>query len=91
MFAQSCPTLCDLLDYISHQTLLSIEFSRQEHWSGLLFPAPGGFPAPGIEPESLASAALVGGFFATVPSGKPQYEFEGDIIQHVKLGEYPYL
>jgi len=26
--------------------------SRQEHWSGLLFPSPGDFPNPGIEPGS---------------------------------------
>ena len=38
-------------------------FSRQEHWSGLLFPPPGDFPDPGIEPVSLKSPALAGGFF----------------------------
>ena len=29
---------------------LSMEFSRQEYWSGLSFPSPGNFPSPGIEP-----------------------------------------
>ena len=29
-----------------------MEFSRQEYWSGLLFPSPGRLPDPGIEPES---------------------------------------
>ena len=29
---------------------LSIEFSRQEYWSGLPFPTPGDLPDPGIEP-----------------------------------------
>ena len=29
-------------------------FSRQEYWSGLPFPSPGGLPDPGIEPRSLA-------------------------------------
>ena len=33
-------------------------FSRQENWSGLLFPSPRGLPDPGIEPKSLASPAL---------------------------------
>ena len=33
---------------------LSMEFSRQEHWSGLLFPSLGDFPDPGIEPRSPA-------------------------------------
>ena len=36
---QSCPTLCDPIDD-SHQALLSLGFSRQEHWSGLPFPSP---------------------------------------------------
>ena len=26
-------------------------FSRQEYWSGLPFPSPGGLPDPGIEPR----------------------------------------
>ena len=37
---QSCPTLCDLMD-CSHQTPLSVEFSRQEYWSRLPCPPPG--------------------------------------------------
>ena len=50
-------------------------FSRQEYWSGLLFPPPGDLPDPGIE---LASPALAGGFFTSEPSGKPdliQFDF----------------
>ena len=35
-----------------------MEFSRQESWSGLPFPAPGYLPNPGIEPVSVASPAL---------------------------------
>ena len=31
------------------------------------FPTPGDLPDPGIEPTSLASPALAGGFFTTVP------------------------
>ena len=30
----------------------SMEFSRQEYWSGLPFPSPGDLPDPGIEPGS---------------------------------------
>ena len=30
----------------------SMGFSRQEYWSGLLFPSPGDLPNPGIEPGS---------------------------------------
>ena len=45
------------------QTPLSMEFSRQENWSGLPFPIPGDFLDPGIEPMSLASPTLASGFF----------------------------
>ena len=31
-----------------------MEFSRQEYWSGLPFPSPGGLPDPGIKPQTLA-------------------------------------
>ena len=34
---------------VAHQVPLSMEFSRQEHWSGLPFPSPGDLPNPGIE------------------------------------------
>ena len=50
---------------------LSMKFSRQEQWPGLPFPIPGDLPDPGIEPVSLASPALAGGFFTTAPPGKP--------------------
>ena len=53
-----------------HQAPLSVEFSRQEYWSRLLFPAPGDCPDWGIEPTSLVSPALAKGFFTTPPSGK---------------------
>ena len=46
-------------------------FSRQEYWSGWPFPPPGDLPDPGIEPTSHVSPALAGGFFTTVPPGKP--------------------
>ena len=46
--AQSCLTLWT----IAHQAPLSMGFSRQEYWSGLLFPPPGDPPKPGIEPRS---------------------------------------
>ena len=32
-------------------------FFRQEYWSGLPFPSPGGLPDPGIEPRSPALEA----------------------------------
>ena len=39
---------------IAHQASLSVEFSRQEYWSGLPFSSPGDLPNPGIKPRSPA-------------------------------------
>ena len=36
---------------MASQAPLSMEFSRQEYWSGLPFPSPGDLPNPGIEPR----------------------------------------
>ena len=47
---------------VAHQAPPSMEFSREEYWSGLPFPSPGGLPDPGIEP---ASPALAGRFFTS--------------------------
>ena len=44
LVTQSCPTLCDL----TRPTPLSMGFSRQEYWSELPVPSPGGLPNPGI-------------------------------------------
>ena len=45
---------------VTHQAPLSLEFSRQEYWSGVPFSPPGDLPNPGTEPES---PVLAGGFF----------------------------
>ena len=39
---------------VASQAPLSMEFSRQEYWSGLPFSSPGDLPDPGIEPTSPA-------------------------------------
>ena len=54
---------------VACQARLSMGFSRQKDGNGLPFPSPGDFPDPGIEPASLASPALAGRFFSTVPPG----------------------
>ena len=46
---------------VTCQAPLSLDFSRQEYWSELSFPTPGGSCWPGIEPTSLSSPALAGG------------------------------
>ena len=60
---QSCPTLCDTMDY-SLPGSSSMGFSRQECWSGLSCPPPGDLPDPGID-APLMSPALIGRFFTT--------------------------
>ena len=57
LFAQSRPTLCNPMYYIAHQASLSMEFSRQEYWSGLPFPSPEELPNSRIEPWSPALQA----------------------------------
>ena len=49
---------------VARQAPLSMEYSRQEYWTGLPFPTPGNLPDPGIKP---AAPALSGGFFTTEP------------------------
>ena len=63
-----CSTVSDSLRslwIVAHQAPLSVKIFRQEYWSRLLFPPPGDLPNPGIEPVSLVSPALAGGFFTT--------------------------
>ena len=53
---------------VAHQSPVSIEFPRQEYWSGSPFPSPGDPPNSEMEAISPAKAA---GFFTTEPCGKP--------------------
>ena len=50
LVTQSCLTLSTPWT-VACQALLSMEFPRQEYWSGLPFPSPGDLPDPGIEPR----------------------------------------
>ena len=47
-------------------------FSRQVYWGRLPCPSPGDLPNPGIEPASLMSSTLAGGFFTTSPTWEAQ-------------------
>ena len=58
-----------------HQAPLPMGFSKQEYWSGLPFPPPGGLPDPGVEPLSPESLAMAGRFFTTEPPGKPKRKY----------------
>ena len=66
MHAQLCQTLFGPMACIVHQFPLSMEFSRQEYWSGLPFPTPRDLSDPGIE----LTSALAGRVCATVPPRK---------------------
>ena len=48
----SCPTVTPWA--VAYHAPLSMEFSRQEYWSGLPIPSPGDLPNAGIESGSLA-------------------------------------
>ena len=61
--AQSCPTLCNPMDC----NLLgsSVHGILQARNTGVAFLPPEDLPNPGVEPASLASPALAGGFFTS--------------------------
>ena len=59
---------------IAHQAPLSMEFSRQEYWSGLPFPPPGDILDPGMEPETLVSCALQADCSPLSHWGSPKHE-----------------
>ena len=53
---------------VAHQAPLSMEFSRQEYWSGMPFPFPGDLPNPGIKP---GPPVLQADPLLSEPPGKP--------------------
>ena len=55
---------------VAHQAPLSMEFPKQEYWSGFPFSSPGDLPDPGIK---AVSPALAGGLFTTEPLGDNLY------------------
>ena len=56
---------------VVHQAPLFVGSSRQEYWSGVLFPPLGDPLDSGIASASPAAPALAGGFLITEPAGKP--------------------
>ena len=64
---------------IAHQAPQSMEFSRQEYWSGLPFPSPGDLANPGIEP---ASPALQADVLPSKPPGEPQASNKSCLYPH---------
>ena len=75
-FYKACAVLRHVLLFVTpwivaYRIPLSMEFSRQEYWSGLPFPTSGGLPDPRLKPKSPGSPILAGRFFITAPLGKP--------------------
>ena len=63
---QMARIVCQLLNHVrlfesprtvTHQAPLSMEFSKQEYWSGQPYSSPGDLPDPGVEPRSLTLQA----------------------------------
>ena len=67
LVAKSYLTLCHPWT-VALQAPLSMEFFRQEYWSGQPFPSPGDLPDPGTE---LRSPALWAISLTSGPPGKP--------------------
>ena len=67
---------------VAREDPLSLEFSRQNYWSGLPCCPPGDPPDPGIEPKSLVSPAWADGFFTTSTNWEAQliYVYTYDMI-----------
>ena len=65
---------------------LSMEFSRQEYWSGLPFPSPGNLPGPGIEPRS--PALQEDSLLTEIPRKIPPFFFSLATCKHIIFGHW---
>ena len=63
-----CVRLFATPETVACQAPLSMEFSMQEYWNGLLFSSPTDHPDPRIEP---GFPALQAGSLSSEPPGKP--------------------
>ena len=61
---------------VARQAPLSVEFSRQEHWSGLLLPSLGDPPTPGTKPE-----------FPTLQAVSLQIELWGKLKYYINIAK----
>ena len=57
-----------------------MRFSRQEYWSGLPFPPPGGLPDARMESVSLTSPDLAGGYCSNVPPERSARECKPKLV-----------
>ena len=67
---------------VACQDPLSMEFSRQEYWSGLPFPSPGAYPTQGLNPHLLHWQA---NSWPRVPPGKPRWQLYNYFILYYNV------
>ena len=65
--------LCDAMDYTAHQAPLSMGFSGEEYWNGLLGPPPGNLSQTKDRTHVSRVYCIVGGVFTAEPPGKPPF------------------
>ena len=73
---------------VAYKAPLSMEFSRQEYWSGLPFPSPGDPPDPGVKPRfKPRSPALQADALPSEPPGEPThtYYMEKEMSTHSSI------
>ena len=81
LVTQLCPALGNPWT-AAHQAPLSMGFSRQEHWNGLLLPSPGDLPDPGIKPRSPVLWAYS---LPSEPPGKPYLSPTAAVLRKYKF------
>ena len=69
--ACSVASNCAMPRTVVHQAPMSMEFPRQEYWSGLPFPSPRDFPTPRDQPPGSCICCTGRQIFTTAPPGKP--------------------
>ena len=73
---------------VAHQAPLSMEFYRQEHWSGLPFPSPEDLPDPGIKP---GSPELLADSLPSEPPGKSKLKLKNNCRRHKRHSFDPWV
>ena len=84
LISKVCAPLLEAPWTIAHQAPLFIKFSKQDYWSGLLFPPPGHLPIPGIKPRLLCPLNWQENSLPLAPPGKlhgRQTGMKGELFQ----------
>ena len=68
---------------VACQAPLSMQFSRQEYWSGPLFPPPADLPNSEMEPAPPMFPALAGGFLTRWAIADAPYSLSPKIFLHI--------